>query len=107
MSKKLVAYFSASGVTAAAAKELAEFSGSELYEIKPEVPYTNADLDWQNEQSRSFVETHTPSSPKSSFNCFSSAARFCWAFETSRGRNRSGRNSLMPIIGWENWEVSS
>ena len=62
MSKKLVVYFSASGVTAAAAKELAEFSGSELYEIKPEVPYTTADLDWQNERSRSFLETHTPSS---------------------------------------------
>ncbi len=45
MSKKMVAYFSASGVTAKAAKELAAVCGADLYEIKPETPYTCADLD--------------------------------------------------------------
>ena len=45
MSKKMVAYFSASGVTAKAATELAAVCGADLYEIKPETPYTCADLD--------------------------------------------------------------
>ena len=56
MSKKLVAYFSASGTTAAVAKNLAKAAGAELYEIKPAVPYTRADLNWQDKQSRSSVE---------------------------------------------------
>ena len=61
MSKKLVAYFSAGGVTAKAAKELAGACGADLYEIKPEVPYTGADLDWMNKKSRSSVEMNDPS----------------------------------------------
>lgn len=56
MSKKLVAYFSASGVTAKAAKALAEAAGAELYEIAPAVPYTKADLDWNDKKSRSTIE---------------------------------------------------
>ena len=49
MSKKtLIAYFSASGVTAHAAKEMAEATGADLYEICPKEPYTSADLDWNN-----------------------------------------------------------
>ena len=56
MSKKLVAYFSAGGVTASVAKKLAEASGAELYEIKPAVKYTSADLNWNNSNSRSSVE---------------------------------------------------
>lgn len=56
MSKVLVAYFSASGVTAKMAKKLADGTGADLFEIKPETPYTSADLDWQNKQSRSSVE---------------------------------------------------
>ena len=63
MSKKiLVAFFSASGVTAKAARELAEVSGGELYEIKPEIPYTRADLDWMDKKSRSSIEMNDPSS---------------------------------------------
>ncbi|MDE7093614.1 MAG: NAD(P)H-dependent oxidoreductase [Oscillospiraceae bacterium] len=62
MSKKLVAYFSASGVTAKVAKELAQVADANLYEIKPEVKYTNADLDWQNPNSRSSVEMKNKSS---------------------------------------------
>ena len=56
MSKKLAAYFSASGVTAGLAKNLAEAAGADLYEIRPAVPYTNADLNWQDKNSRSSVE---------------------------------------------------
>ena len=56
MSKTLVAYFSASGVTAKLAKNLAEAAGADLYEIRPETPYTNADLNWQDKNSRSSVE---------------------------------------------------
>lgn len=56
MSKKLVAYFSASGVTAKAARTLAGAVGADLSEIKPAQPYTAADLDWTNKKSRSSVE---------------------------------------------------
>ncbi|MBR0097789.1 MAG: flavodoxin, partial [Synergistaceae bacterium] len=56
MSKRLVAYFSASGVTERVAKNLAEAAGADLYEIKPKVPYTNSDLNWNNSNSRSSVE---------------------------------------------------
>lgn len=62
MSKKLVAYFSASGVTAKVANALAEAVGATLHEIKPEIPYTVADLDWMNKQSRSSVEMSDKSS---------------------------------------------
>jgi len=56
MSKKLVAYFSASGVTAKTAIELAKAAEADIYEIKPETPYTSADLDWKDKNSRSSVE---------------------------------------------------
>ena len=62
MSQTLVAYFSASGVTANAAKILAKAAGADLYEIKPEVPYTRADLNWMDKKSRSTVEMNDPSS---------------------------------------------
>ena len=56
MSRRLVAYFSAGGVTAAAAKVLAEAAGADLYEIRPARPYSRADLDWNDKNSRSSVE---------------------------------------------------
>lgn len=56
MGKTLVAYFSASGVTARKAQEIAEATGADLYEIKPVERYTAADLDWTNKQSRSSQE---------------------------------------------------
>ena len=56
MGKKLVAYFSVSGVTAKVSVRLAEAVGAGLYEIRPEIPYTNADLDWYNKKSRSSIE---------------------------------------------------
>ena len=54
--KALVAYFSATGTTAKAAKVLANAVGGELYEIKPAVPYTSADLNWRDRNSRSSIE---------------------------------------------------
>ena len=62
MSKKLVAYFSASGKTASVAKALADAAGADLYEIKPAVPYSKADLNWMDKQSRSSVEMRDKSS---------------------------------------------
>ena len=62
MSKKLIAYFSASGTTAAVAKNLAKAAKADLYEIRPETPYTSADLNWQNKNSRSSVEMRDKSS---------------------------------------------
>lgn len=58
----LVAYFSASGRTAAVARDLAEVTGATLYEIKPEVKYTDDDLDYRNRQSRSTAEMQNPDS---------------------------------------------
>ena len=58
----LVAYFSATGTTAKAAKELASATGADLYEIKPAVPYSSADLNWMNKSSRSSVEMKDPHS---------------------------------------------
>lgn len=60
--KKLVAYFSASGVTKAVAEKLAKAAGADLFEIKPAVPYTRADLDWMNKKSRSSIEMSNPNS---------------------------------------------
>ena len=59
--KALVTYFSASGVTAKLAKRLADVIPAPLYEIRPEVPYTRADLDWTNKKSRSTVEMQNKS----------------------------------------------
>lgn len=60
--KKLVAYFSAGGVTANTAKKLAEAANADIYEIKPAVPYTKADLNWMDKSSRSSVEMSDHSS---------------------------------------------
>lgn len=57
-SKTLVAYFSATGTTARAARRLAEAVGADIYEIRPAVPYTRADLNWSDSKSRSTLEAH-------------------------------------------------
>jgi flavodoxin len=63
MSKKiLVAYFSCSGTTARAAKELARAAGADLFEIRPETPYAKADLNWMDMKSRSSREMNDPES---------------------------------------------
>ena len=61
MSKKLVAYFSATGRTAKVAKLLAEVLGADIHEIQPKIPYTKADLNWLNKKSRSSVEMNNKS----------------------------------------------
>ena len=60
--KTLVAYFSATGTTERAAKMLAEVAGADLYRIEPETPYTAADLDWHDKNSRTSVEMNDPKS---------------------------------------------
>lgn len=61
MGNVLVAYFSVSGVTAKLAKRLAAAIGADLHEIQPEVPYTDADLNWMDKKSRSSVEMNDKS----------------------------------------------
>lgn len=60
MSRILVAYFSASGMTAKLAETLSKVIGADLYEIKAEVPYTKADLNWMDKKSRSSIEMNDP-----------------------------------------------
>ena len=62
MSKALIAYFTASGqgVTKKVAERLANAVAGDLYEIQPEAPYTEADLDWNDEKSRSTIEIKNP-----------------------------------------------
>ncbi len=62
LSNALIVFFSATGTTAGAAKKLAHVTGGELYEIVPQTSYTNADLDWRDEQSRSSLEMGNPKS---------------------------------------------
>ena len=62
MNKRLVAYFSASGVTAKVAENLADANGADIFEIQPEVPYTKADLNWMDKKSRSTIEMSDPNS---------------------------------------------
>lgn len=60
MREILVAYFSASGVTKGVAQRLAKAAGADLFEIRPAVPYTQADLNWTDKKSRSSVEMNDP-----------------------------------------------
>lgn len=60
MKKSLVTYFSASGVTAKVAQRLAQAAKADLYEIRPQTPYTTADLNWTDRNSRSSVEMRNP-----------------------------------------------
>lgn len=62
MSRKLVAYFSATGVTAKVAETLSEAIGADIYAIEPAVPYSKADLDWMDKNSRSSIEMSDPTS---------------------------------------------
>ena len=62
MNKRLVAYFSASGVTAKVAENLADAIGADIFEIQPEVPYTKADLNWMDKKARSTIEMSNPAS---------------------------------------------
>ena len=75
-SKVLVAYFSASGVTAGVAKQLAEVTGGELHQIQPEQPYTDADLDWRAKQSRSTLEMQDKTSRPAIINKLDSISQY-------------------------------
>ncbi len=70
MDKKLVAYFSASGVTKRLAETLAAAAGADLFEIVPTIPYTKADLNWMDKHSRSTLEMKDPASrPEIALHC--------------------------------------
>lgn len=62
MSRCLVTYFSASGITAKLAESLSDAIGADLFEIVPKVRYTKADLDWRDKASRSTIEMNDPAS---------------------------------------------
>lgn len=62
MGRILVAYFSASGVTAKVAENIAETIGADIFCVEPEIPYTKSDLDWTNKESRSSIEMSDPTS---------------------------------------------
>lgn len=62
MSKKLVAYFSASGTTKEVAETIAKAAGADIFEIIPKVKYTEADLNWMDKKSRSSIESNDKSS---------------------------------------------
>lgn len=62
MNRRLVVYFSATGVTAKVAEALSESIGADLFAIDPKVPYTEKDLDWRNQESRSSLEMNDPTS---------------------------------------------
>ena len=64
MSKILVSYFSASGVTKGVAEKVANLVGGDLFEIEPVEKYTDADLDWTNKQSRSSIEMNEGIKPE-------------------------------------------
>ena len=76
MSKKLVAWFSVSGVTAKVAREIAAVEGADCFEIVPEAPYTAADLDWTNKQSRSTLEMADPNCRPATTGCVEDMAQY-------------------------------
>ena len=80
MKKTLVAYFSASGVTANVAKRLAEAVGADLYEIQPAQPYTRADLNWMDKKSRSSVEMNDPNARPAIANWVENMAQYDTVF---------------------------
>ena len=80
MSKTLVAYFSASGVTAKLAKTLAKVTNADLFEIKPVTPYTSRDLDWMDKKSRSTIEMQDKASRPEMAEKLSSCAQYDTVF---------------------------
>lgn len=80
MRKKLVAYFSASGTTKKAAERLAKTAGADLFEIRPKVPYSSADLHWMDKKSRSSVEMRDPASRPEIAERFSNMADYDTVF---------------------------
>lgn len=99
MSRKLVAYFSATGTTAKVAETLADAIGADIYEIEPEVPYTEADLNWRDANSRSSIEMNDPlSRPAIAGKRDNTFARWRLMGTSSRWIIRSRKNSLPPSV---------
>lgn len=98
MSKKLVVYFSASGVTEKLAKKLSQAIDADLYEIQPEQPYTTADLDWTNKSSRSTREmTDKSFRPAITGKVENMAGKIVVPFATSGGSGMGRTNSELEI----------
>ena len=76
MSKKLVAWFSVSGVTAKVAREITVLEGADCFEIVPEARYTAADLGWTNKQSRSTLEMSDPNCRPATIGCVEEMAQY-------------------------------
>ena len=100
MSKALVAYFSASGVTAKVAGKLAEAAGADLFEIKPETPYTSADLNWQDRESRSSVEMRDNSSRPAVSGSVENMAEYDWWSRSHSMNNYGWKNDSNITVPW-------
>ena len=80
MSRKLVAWFSVSGVTAKVAREIAAVERADCFEIKPEAPYTREDLDYTNRQSRSTLEMSDLNCRPATIGCVENMAQYDMVF---------------------------
>ena len=98
MSKKLVAYFSASGTTKKAAERLAKAAGADLFEIKPTIPYTSADLNWMDKKSRSSVEMNDPDSRPE--------IAETWQITTQYSSGFQFGGMLRPILSIPSWKAT-
>ena len=120
MNRKLVAYFSASGVTEGVAKILCEAAKADIFEIKPAVPYTKADLNWMDKTSRSSVEMKDLSSRPEIAEKLSNMEQYdviflgfpiwwyipcciCWATIIWMRASRSGRCGQGKRRSWPRW----
>ncbi len=99
----LVAYFSASGVTARVAQEIARATGADLYEIRPAVPYTRADLDWTDRNSRSTREMNDAASRPAIAQPVRDMEKYgtiFWAFPFGGMCSRASSTPLWKAMPW-------
>lgn len=96
MIRKLVAYFSASGVTAGVARLLSETIGAYLFAIEPEIPYTQAELDWMNKISRSTVEMNDQASRLAILESYELTGKAIVPFVTFSGSGMRKNDKLLP-----------
>ena len=100
MSKKLVAYFSASGTTKKAAERLAKATGADLFEIKPKVPYSSADLNWMDKKLPQRKKQPDRSFEGQSDRCEVSLPASCWPGLPPHRGGRSRRADASCRRGW-------
>lgn len=105
MSKKLVAWFSVSGVTAKVAREIAAVEGADCFEIVPEAPYTAADLDWTNKQSRSTLEMTDPNCRPATIGCVEDMAQYDVVFVGFPIWSTGDKSDSVPSLsfGWRRY----